>query len=239
MRIVLAKCSQYSSIGFHENSESLALGYLGAYLRRKGFKVDLLNGSLRHLSSAQISAELLKNEYALIGFSIAAPSLFQTTIEVIRNLRQNGVVSHICVGGHPVTFNYQEILENYPEIDSTVLFEGEETIYELAQAIKNNQELKSIAGIAFLYNGAIVKNHKRINSFGINQLPFPARDDLSYVIQEMPDIYTIPILGSRGCYFNCSFCSIPAFYKVNGKSIRRQRTVSNVLDEIEEIIIKY
>jgi len=63
-------------------------------------------------------------------------------------------------------------------------------------------------------------------------LPFPVRTEIN---KEMP------MIASRGCYGNCSFCGIQKFYqKSYGKRARvRRRSPQNVVDEILYLVNNY
>ncbi len=68
----------------------------------------------------------------------------------------------------------------------------------------------------------------------LDDFPDPARDFLNTAKQN--NHYAMPlILSSRGCPFNCSFCSSPAFFERKW----RKRNYSRVVDEIQQIIHDY
>ena len=60
--------------------------------------------------------------------------------EVARQLRAAGVKSHFTIGGHYPSLCYEELLENFPEIDSVVRYEGEETLIELVDRLDAGRE---------------------------------------------------------------------------------------------------
>ena len=64
----------------------------------------------------------------------------------------------------------------------------------------------------------------------LDELPWPDRDDIVYRNQRTP---TASMLGSRGCPWVCSFCSIITFYEGNGTKGRRRRDPARVVDELE------
>ena len=59
-----------------------------------------------------------------------------------------------------------------------MLFEGEETLCELADAIKCEKDWRAIDGIAYRCNGRIHANRNRPLVKDLDQFSFPARDDL-------------------------------------------------------------
>ena len=71
----------------------------------------------------------------------------------------------------------------------------------------------------------------------LDSLPFPAWEyfpvkEYSYIpaLKESPFLV---VLSSRGCVYSCGYCPYPVNYKW------RERSVANVLDEIEMIVKKY
>ncbi len=55
----------------------------------------------------------------------------------------------------------------------------------------------------------------------------------------MPSVPVMPILTSRGCHFDCVFCSVRSFYESGGHPTWRRRSVQDVLDEINELVCQY
>src|SRR5437870_8143671 len=52
----------------------------------------------------------------------------------------------------------------------------------------------------------------------LDSLPWPYRDDIDYLAHDLP---TASVLGSRGCPWDCSFCSIRPFYEAQEGPLRR------------------
>jgi magnesium-protoporphyrin IX monomethyl ester (oxidative) cyclase len=127
----------------------------------------------------------------------------------------------VFIGGTSATLKdiYQDLLINEC-YDIIVKGEGEYTVKELLQnycsehKIINN--LSAIKGIAYKENGLIKDNEKRdfINNLG--ELPFPAIHLLNIKKIINNRFYSrwrlkqksMPIFTSRGCPYNCIFCSV-------------------------------
>ena len=110
------------------------------------------------------------------------------------------------------------------------LFEGEDTLPELAERVAAGQSWHDLPGL-FLRNAqgkfATVPRRGRQD---LDELPWPDRDDIDYPRKPLP---AAAILGGRGCTMKCSFCSIVRFYTGNGTPGRRRRNPQLVVDEIE------
>ena len=63
-------------------------------------------------------------------------------------------------------------------------------------------------------------------------LPLPDRQSIDYEGHPMP---TASILGSRGCPWDCSFCSIRPFYEEQGGPLRRLRAPRAIVDEMIDL----
>ncbi|MFC2167758.1 B12-binding domain-containing radical SAM protein [Acidobacteriota bacterium] len=221
-----------------EKSESLALGYLTASLRGKGHTVSIINGALRSLAISEIAYRVIKDSIDFVGINLADPTLVNSTKELVQEIRRRAFIGHISIGGHTATFHWKDILTKVPEIDSVVLFEGEETICDLVDALKQGKEWQTIPGLAYANNDKPIRSGNRSFIDDLGRLAYPARDDLQYVLSRH-GAYNVPILSSRGCHFNCSFCSIRSFFKRNGRPYWRRRSVNNVLEEIDKINSEY
>jgi Radical SAM superfamily/B12 binding domain len=236
MRIALVKCPRDASGLFSENSESLALGYLAAAVRLAGHEVEILNGALRGLGAAALDGHLISGGFDLIGFNISDPSLVRSTLASVRALRAARVQSHLCAGGHTATFHADEILTECHGLDSIALFESEETLCDLVARLAGDGAWREVPGLCFRNGDRIAHSSPRPQRADLDGLAFPARDDLDWVLSNMDDVGAVPVLASRGCYFNCSFCSVRSFYQKDGLPTWRRRSVHNVLDEIGQLL---
>jgi anaerobic magnesium-protoporphyrin IX monomethyl ester cyclase len=155
-------------------------------------------------------------------------------------------------GGHFFSWMVDYSLKNFP-IDIVVRFEGEETIVELIEVLKNKTDLSKVKGIAYRNNGQIIKNPSRPLIEDLDKLPLPAYD-LMPMGKYSPFGYLWPrsatLEHSRGCIDRCSFCSLWTFW---GKHLRtdiengelevmpkyRTKSVRRMLEEVDIVYQKY
>ncbi len=125
--------------------------------------------------------------------------------ELADRLRKSGVT--VIIGGAHPSFLPEETLEH---ADYVVRGEGDHTLPELINYLKNGMpSIESIQGISYKDDsGKIVHNSSRPLLEDMDALPEP---DFSLIHGWKPsNIY--PVSTSRGCPFNCRFCSvIPMF----------------------------
>lgn len=240
MRILLGKCPRAYTSHFESNSESLALGYLCAVLRADGrHQVEILDACLTRRPLVDMVDRVAATNFRLIGFTICDSTYLESTFECVRQLRERGVTSHIILGGYSPTFQYREVLLACPGIDSVALFEGEETIVEIARVLDSGGDWKSVPGLAFRDDHSIITSPPRRGGPDLEALPFPARDNVPHLLQNMPDTGVIAVSGSRGCYADCSFCSIRAFHRAQEGPPIRLRSAANVAREIKELVDRF
>ena len=125
------------------------------------------------------------------------------------------------------------------DVDIVVRGEGDITLLELVKAIHNQNNWKDIKGISYTRNGKVIHNPNRELISDLGALSFPKWDLFPLELYSYPPHWVIasplyPIMASRGCPFQCTFCSL----KVMGR-LHRIRSVGNVIAEIEQLISDY
>ena len=216
-------------VGF-QDQDNLGLRYLQSAASHYGH--DCTITSFGSEPDALVSA-LLAIRPDVVGLSLIFQYMAPTFAEVVQTLRSGGFTGHVTIGGHYPSFDPEEVLRRMPGLDSVVRFEGEATFIELLHRLENQQSWHDLAGLARRdERGDPVTNELRASIEDLDVLPFPDRRDVSYESQELP---TASMLASRGCPWNCSFCSIRPFYEAPGGALRRLRDPLAVVREMEHL----
>ncbi|MFZ0774536.1 MAG: radical SAM protein [Candidatus Sulfotelmatobacter sp.] len=246
MRVTLVIPPEIGSID-EERVEYLGLGYVAAYARHAGYQVDILDCKSTGLTHGQAVARILSLTPKLVG--ITAPFSFDLTsaVKLAQQLREYGFQGPVVVGGHPATFSYRKLLEQYPVIDVVVRGEGEVTFLEFLRHYESKETWKDVAGIAYRQDGQLVVTAPRPLVADLDSLPYPARDSAdshgSPVAVSMFQAQGVEpgtvILSSRGCPFLCTYCSVQAFYRASSGRPWRCRSVRNVVEEIAELVERW
>ncbi len=147
-----------------------------------------------------------------IGFSLVTEE-FMIHYRIMEKLKQKFPNIPIIVGGPHATALPDHTIRTFPAVDFVAEGEGELTLAEWLPKVAGGagkREFEKIPGLAFRNDeGAIVKTGARMSIDDINVLPDPAFD-LIYDPEAPPDqSQTFPIVCSYGCYFHCTFCSVP------------------------------
>ncbi|MFT9494144.1 B12-binding domain-containing radical SAM protein [Anaerosolibacter sp.] len=218
------------TLKYRRVGESLALGYLSSYLIHNGFNVDTVDCVLENLSFGEIKDIIENNNYDIIGFSTNVYIELQNALKILQS--SNSGNAFIVFGGHVATFVDDKLLEKSSKINCIVRNEGEETLLEIVKAIKDKKEWKTIEGISYYENNQVIRNTSRSAIENLDLLPYPTRRTASFLKNKDA---LVNLCTSKGCYGNCSFCSVKAFNSIS-KHPWRGRSPENVVSEIEKII---
>ncbi len=218
---------------------SLGLSYLAAAAEKDGHTVKVIDCNFG-IGEEDLKNAALKFRPGIIGITATTP-VFRNAIRVgsiLHNILPSSVL--VCGGPHPSACPEDAFSAGI--FDFLVIGEGEETFLELIFYLENKAKIKpeDIPGIAFLRQDKlfITKNRSRIAN--LDSLPFPARHLLPSLSAYHPtpaSYRRLPlavIMTSRGCPSHCIFCDRAVF----GEKFR-QRSVDNVMAEIEELRSRY
>ncbi len=200
------------------------------FLRKNGIDVRLIDGLNLNISNDEI-VDLVK-DYQIVGITCLTDFYLQT-VDLSLKLKEKGKI--VVLGNvHPSIMPYETL--NDTGADYIVCGEGELTMLDLVKSLKNGTEVNKIPGL--IYRGQI-NFIKRDLIKELDELPMPdweQMDPRKYrkaphgaLIKNFP---VAPVVTTRGCPYNCSFCSSPNFW---GRSLR-YRTPERVIEEIEYLI---
>lgn len=216
--------------------EYLGFSYIAAYLRDKGYKIKILDIYLEGLSLEESVRILINTPSRVIGFT-SMSSLYVNNMKKILT-RLDDINRIYTIGGIYATKNYEHILKDVERLDYVFLGEGEKTWEKFLYNLNNGISLKSIKGIAFLNNKKVVSNGMSdfLTQEEILKLPRPAHDTLELSLKNDG---IAQIATSRGCYGNCSFCTISNYYNNSPNCRWRYYDIKMCVDELEHLVNSY
>jgi radical SAM superfamily enzyme YgiQ (UPF0313 family) len=232
----------------------LGIAYLAAMLREARIDVQCVDAAAapgRFRQGPYIFEGLTNDELCdsidprtqLIGVSVMFTQDWPYVRTLIQLIRERFPEALIVAGGEHITAVPEYSLRDCPALDICVLGEGDEAIVDLARRAGESREavLEAI-GIAYLDGDRFVRTPPRPRLRQVDKLPIPAWDlfpietyldsNNSFGVQRGR---SLSILATRGCPYQCTFCSNPNMY---GKSYFA-RSPGHVLDEIEYLMRAY
>ena len=229
MRVLLINLPSES---VRKPEEHCGLAFLKAYLDEREICTDILDAYAKRMSITEclqrINEWIDKGDDCYIGISpfVTSHENFVTVGEYIKSVRPSVIV---FAGGHYASLNKEYLLKTYNWLDAIIVGEGEISLYEmLAKPFEEN-----VAGV---YKRSHEDNFiKRDRIKKLDVLPFQAR----YLTPDELEGQPFAITTSRGCYGECSFCSISSFYKLNGCIKQTFRSPQSVSREIHGLVDKY
>jgi anaerobic magnesium-protoporphyrin IX monomethyl ester cyclase len=208
----------------------LGLGYLAAVLEENQYEVTVLDLQISRPTQPQLEAELSRSNADIVGITTStltynpAADVAQTA----RNVLPNALV---VLGGPHVTALPEQTLQTLPAADIVVRGEGEQTMLELADLASKGtlDNLAGVSGITYRKNGQITATGTRAFIENLDVLPHPAYKHFPLSRYRMAGKNYLPIISSRGCPFQCTFCMAS---KMCGTRFR-VRSPQKVIEELE------
>ena len=214
------------------------IGTLSSFVKRHGHETELL-----YLQQEMHQDEILnfvgKSNPDIIGFSVVSMQ-WEAVLKYARIIKSVFKVPVICGGPHP-TFLPEEVI-GQDAVDMICMGEGEYALLDVMDRMATGGDLSTIPNI-WVKNeqGQVFKNSIRQLVEDLDALPWPDRDIMPFQ-DVLDESKSEPIfITSRGCPYNCKFCSnsaIKTLYKGKGRYIR-QRTPENVIQEIVDLRKNY
>lgn len=214
----------------------LGLGYIAAVLEHRGCEVKIIDAAAPYASYSLKRIVDAAEQFGpdLIGLTVTI-TFSRHSYNLIRELKKRLEVP-IVVGGPHVTLLPEEALDAGADI--AVIGEGEKVLPEIMDVLTNGRDLRSVRGIAYIdAQGERWFNEPRPPLENLDELPFPAKHLFvrEHYVRTKGELARYGnIITSRGCPFECTYCSSKAFgHKV------RFRSPENVVAEIEDTIARY
>jgi radical SAM superfamily enzyme YgiQ (UPF0313 family) len=219
----------------HTPNLPIGLAYVAAALRGAGHEVLVLDAvgeapdritpapfradDMVQGLSAQELAQRVPRDSDLVGVTCMFSSQWLIARELLWELRRHLPAVRLVVGGEHMSALPEHVLSTSPA-DVVVLGEGEEIAVELAAALASGRDLAEVDGVAFRSaDGEVRRSAPRKRLTQVDDILPPAWDLFQverYIErQQMHGVNrgrAMPILGTRGCPYQCTFCSSPQMW---------------------------
>ena len=209
----------------------LGLAYLYSVLEKEGHELQLLSLANNDEDDCDDKVKAALKSFApdIVCFQILSFNRV-SSFRMIEYIHTTYPRIDQVIGGIHTTIMYEQILTKYPYAIA-VLGEGELTISDLVKELTlPDRSLSRVDGIAFYENSAVTVTKPRELISDLDAIPFPKHE-----IFFKGKRTTGAILTTRGCPSRCSFCCLKSI----SRGRVRLRSVSNIIEEIREMIKKF
>lgn len=159
------------------------------------------------------------------------------TFLLAKKLKKLKPAIKIMIGGHTATLLSTMLLEREPAIDLVVYGEGEKTMLDLCDRLREGRSLDDCAGIVYRKNNCILRTPPRELIDNLDELPMPNLDVYQrHCSDDSPVLFTA-LSTSRGCTGSCTFCVNFRNYKNKHGKLRqyRARTPEHIIEELKYV----
>lgn len=218
--------------------EPIGLEYIASSLEAAGHVVRIEYGAIT-------LGYFVQSIYAfspdMIGYSVYTYT-YDISLEFSKAAKKMTPQIVNVFGGYHPTVLPEIALE--PSIDYVVIGEGENTFLELVTAIEKGSPVAGIKGIAYSEGVRLTINERRPRIADLDSLPRPKRTfDMLCKTRQYQIAFPPPskqqsvaqVSFSRGCPYNCDFCSSKSVWGLNVV----WRDPIKVVDEIEHLYENY
>ncbi|NLE65868.1 MAG: B12-binding domain-containing radical SAM protein [Lentisphaerae bacterium] len=205
----------------------LGIMALSSWLKRSGrHEPHLVDCVARRWSAGDAAGHIARLRPDVLGVTANTHNLVNV-LDVIRAVRLRVPGIFVVIGGSHVTaFPGEAAL--FPGIDAAISGDGEAPLLSLLDCLEQGRDWSAIPGLCRVKDGMPCVNPAAAPERDLDAFPFPDREGLApgdYYTPGMKMARATTIISSRGCPFQCSFCSVPHQY--------RTRTAKNIVDELE------
>ncbi len=213
----------------------LGLAYMASFLESKGIKCQVIDACMLKMDNDEVFKKIVELKPALVGISTNVVTI-KEGCELSKKIKEVLCIK-VILGGAYATSTIEKILEK-SRADCIIFGEGESIIWNL---VEKEFDLPNTKGIAYLEEGKVRVNPREAPIDNLDDLPFPAwhlLPNLRLYKSKSRRTPVAPMFTSRGCPYQCIFCSSSSKNSVFGPRFRI-RSPENIVAEIEYVTQKF
>jgi len=239
----------------------LGLMYVAAFLEKHDYRpkvfdflihpkakvVETKKGTRHGVAEAEFLKVLQEERPDIVGITNPFTAQLNNALRVAQLVKNVNKKIITIIGGPHLSVKGRELLEQNQSLDVGVLAEGEYPALEIVRTIEEGGSLDSVKGIVYRNSkGEVIQTEFGEYVRQLDDLPYPA-----YHLIDM-DVYfsflkkglaarplnvkrSVSLISSRGCPFDCVFCSI---HLQMGRQWR-SHSAKYVTDHLEYLVSKY
>jgi radical SAM superfamily enzyme YgiQ (UPF0313 family) len=161
-------------------------------------------------------------------FRMQDPHFFAADLSVLAKKIRSLTAAPLIIGGSAFALFPERLLTD-SGADFGIRGEAEEAIVRLVDALEDNGDVRSIPGLVYRADGAIVNNPPRRCADSSIALPLLPPSVTQFYIRESS---MLNVQTQRGCSFTCCYCTYPL---IEGTVVRYKDPV-RIAEELEQIL---
>lgn len=217
------KTMKLKARSFYDN---LSIRYLASALEKAGHSVDIIDAHFEEITLEQVNDFIGKKaKFDVYGIS-CTQRILDNALFVANFIKNKYSDAFIVIGGYAPTLLGKTILQENPCFDMAMIGEGEKSIVDLVKYVHDKSEWYKIPNVYFRDGEQIVRTKVGEPICDLDELAWPKRAN------QYPQ-GKANMLASRGCYGQCSYCSVTEFHKVSHDMKFRLRSAVDVVNEME------
>ncbi|MFC1727332.1 B12-binding domain-containing radical SAM protein [Patescibacteria group bacterium] len=216
-----------------EAAEKFGTMILSAVLKKAGHKVEVF---VELMEKETVFDYVKRWQPDLIAFSITTIEK-DWAISLASKIKNKHQVFSVFGGAEPT---YSPEMIKHPAVDFICRGEGDKSFLELVSRLEKKKSLKGVKNFWVKEKGQVIKNKLAPLIASLDDLPLPDRE-IYYKYSLLRNLSTKKFLCSRGCPYDCTYCSNHAYLKLfkgQGKYLR-YRKPQLVINEIKQVKKKY
>ncbi len=258
MKVCLIEPSKFVSLTNFVSTISMppiGLAYITAALREAGHQVTVVDGPgsaprdyftfkdvrVRGLTKEEI-VQRIPEDSEVVGLGCMFTSNWVYVRELVKDIRAQFPHVKLIMGGEHVT-GFPELSLQQAPLDAVVMGEGEEIVVSLLEHFEKGAPLDELDGVAFKNSGGALQVNPRYRRIkDIDSISWPAWD--LFDIKQYNEVNQphgasqgrfMPMLATRGCPFQCTFCTSPNMWTTEWIA----RDYKSVVDEMQHYQKQY
>jgi len=211
----------------------LGLAYLASMVRDE-HDVRIVDSLAEDYNYGDVERIIKKYDPDVVGIT-STTSMIPDAYAIAKIAKRYNENVKIVMGGPHVTFLPERTFQECPYIDFIVRGEGELTFRELIDSLERDRDPSNILGLSINLRDKVRNNPPRPLIKDIDTIPMPSYDLLPMEKYQANGVRFGTVMTSRGCPFNCAFCSSSLQF---GKRWRGHSD-SRVIEELKHLHEKY
>ena len=205
---------------------NLGILYIASSLLKAKYDVEIIDLVRNPLSYEEVIREIKNKKAELICFSGIVTAYYQ--LEPLSNLVKQIFPDIPLLLGGSLGESSISLIEKFTPIDFVAVGEWEGLIVNFIETLKSDKDFKTIPNLYYRNNNNFIfsqKNKHKLTNSELDRIDFPPYHliDVEYYISYTSEIFNndyynakgssfteapraIPMVISRGCPYNCSFC---------------------------------